>query len=269
MQHRLPILAVTLLLAGSVASVQAQELQVMPADGTQAATMINHPRVIRDPGNYRLARSLQSDAARTIIQIEASDVTLDLGGFTLTGPGSRQGIGISVVGASNVKIFNGHIQRLGIGISTEGATNVVIEDLQIDGIDSGGAPPDVEIGVLLVNTRGARVMNNVVTNTFLGIFVRGDGSSGNRIYGNLLTGGDNGELAICYNPAPGSSVGGPHGDLVTHNSVARFRRGLSLSPDSTGNVVRENTLAYFDIGIQEGTADSNLLLANDTIQISR
>ena len=72
-----------------------------------------------------------------------------------------------------MRVFNGDLRRLGVGVALDGATNAVIEGLQIDGQDSGGTPPDVEIGILLVDTRGARVERNVITDTFLGIFVRG------------------------------------------------------------------------------------------------
>ena len=108
----------------------------------------------------------------------------------------------------------------------------------------------------------------MITETFLGVFVRGEGSGGNRIADNLLTGGDHGELGICYNPAAGETTGGPSGDLVYGNVVSRFRRGVALSADSTGNVVRENTLAYFDLAIEEAVAGANLLVDNDMVEIT-
>jgi nitrous oxidase accessory protein NosD len=229
---------------------------------------IRNPRVIDHPGDYYLGRNIFSGQG-TAIMITANDVTLDLAGYSIYGPGERKGFGIMVSGAHNVRIFNGHLQQLGIGVFLDHATNVTVEELQIDGIDSGGAPPDVEIGVMLVETRGARIQHNVITNTFLGVFVRGEESGGNRVADNLITGGTNGELAICYNPAPGETTGGPDGDLVTGNVVSHFRRGLSLDADSAGNVIRGNTIAYFDIDIQEAHPGSNVIDGNDLVQISR
>src|SRR5687767_15493083 len=52
------------------------------------------------------------------------------------------------------------------------------------------------------------------TEVFLGVFVRGGGSGGNRIAGNTITGGEDGQLGICYNPTDTGGSAGPAGDLV-------------------------------------------------------
>jgi hypothetical protein len=223
--------------------------------------------VIRRPGSYVLSTGRRG-GTDPAISIESSDVTLDLGGNTLFGPGGRQGVGIRVVGVTNVWITNGHLQRFGIGVMAVNSVNVTVDGLQIDGQDLGGAPPDVEIGVMLIDTRGARIAHNTITDTFLGVFVRGENSGGNQVVGNLITGGLNGELAICYNPAPDATAGGPDGDLVADNLVSHFRRAISLSADSTGNIVRDNALAYFDLGIVEATPGSNLIVDNDETQVT-
>lgn len=235
------------------------------ADAKRAS---RRPITLSKPGAYVLDRDLLIGGG-VAIEITGRDVTLDLAGHNLAGPGERGGVGIRIREATNVRVFNGHVRRFGIGVQVLASTNVSVQGLQIDGMDSGGAPPDVEIGILLVNSRGIRVADNTITDTFLGIFVRGEASAGNRIADNLITGGDAGELGICYNPAPGESSGGPHGDLVYGNVVSRFRRGLALSPDSTGNVVRNNTIAFFDLGIVEETAASNVIAGNDELQIAR
>jgi hypothetical protein len=230
---------------------------------------IRRPLVIDRPGRYYLGRDLQA-GTDTAVRIVADDVTLDLAGHRIVGPGNRQGTGIAVVGASNVRISGGSLGSLGTGVLLENATNVVVEQLQIDGDDLGGPPPTIEIGILVVNTRGARITHNVITDTFLGIFVRGNRSSGNRIAANLITGGANGELGICYNPAPGETApAGPDGDLIYDNVVARFRRGLSFSAGSAGNQVLDNHLAYFDIAIEEGAAGENLVEGNSATPIVR
>lgn len=262
----LPILIASVL--ALVAAAPPAAAQPAAAEGADVR-MIRRPTVIDRPGSYVLGRDLVTRDDRAALEIRSNQVSLDLNGYRLVGPPGRMGVGIAVHGATDVRIHNGFIVRYGIGVLLDDATNVAVEDLQISGVDSGGAPPDVEIGILLVDTRGARIADNVITDTFLGIFVRGDGSGGNRIEDNLLTAGQQGELGICYNPAPGASGGGPHGDLVTGNVVSRFRRGLSLSDDSTGNVVRGNTLAYVDLSIQEATPGSNLVEDNDEIQITR
>jgi parallel beta-helix repeat protein len=238
-----------------------------PASSIAEPAKVGAPLVIERPGVYVLNKSIAAGAG-TAVQITASDVTLDLGGNVLFGPGGRRGTGVAVMGASNVRIVNGNLERLGVGVLLDDATNVVVEGLRINGIDSGGTPPDVEIGILLIDTRGARIERNTITNTFLGIFVRGEGSGGNLVADNVITGGDNGELAICYNPAPGEA-GGPDGDSVTDNLISRFRRGIALSAGSAGNVIRENTIAYFDVAVEETTAGANLVGDNHAVQIAR
>lgn len=242
----------------------------LPAAAAQPTVrLIRHPTVIDRPGSYLVVRNLYSNDGTPAITITADEVSLDLGGYRLAGPGDRVGVGVAVMGATDVRIRNGSLERFGIGVLLKEATNAIVENLQIDGLDSGGSPPDVEIGVLALDTRGARIANNVISDTFLGIFVRGDGSVGNLIKDNVVTAGEQGELGICFNPAPGQTTGGPHGNLVTGNLVSRFRRGLSLSTDSSGNVVRGNTLAYIDLSIQEATTGSNLIADNDEQQITR
>ncbi|HSM14869.1 MAG TPA: right-handed parallel beta-helix repeat-containing protein [Thermoanaerobaculia bacterium] len=259
------LLALGLAFAAPVAAQSDSEELIFEAE--RGPHPVARPIVITRPGSYYLVRNIDSYGNQPVIRILADRVTLDLRGHSLRGPGERQGTGVLIEGASDVRVFGGHLSRFGIGVQVVGGTNVAVEGLQIDGEDKGGAPPDVEIGIMLVETRGARIVSNTITETFLGIFVRGDGSSGNLVADNVVTGGDNGELAICYNPAPGQPGGGPHGDLVTGNVMTRYRRGLSLSADTSGNVVRDNTIAYFDFSIQEATPGTNLIEDNHEIQI--
>lgn len=265
--HRKVLASTTLLLAGLVALAPLALAQEVSSQEAGNSRQYQRPLVITRSGDYVLERDFVNMPG-TAIQIEANEVTLDLAGHRIVGPSGRQGVGIAVVGASNVRVRNGHLSRLRIGVQLVGATNVVVENLQIDGVDSGGTPPDVEIGILLVNSRGCQILNNVITETFLGIFVRGEGSGGNRVTDNVITGGDQGELAICYNPAP-SEAGGPDGDLVSGNLISRFRRGMSFSDGSAGNTVRNNTVAYFDLGISEAVMGENLIEENQLVQIVR
>jgi hypothetical protein len=68
--------------------------------------------VINQPGSYILGGNrLVTDATKTIIQITAPDVTLDLGGFSLSHPGgsNNAGFGIHLTAPENVEIRNGSI----------------------------------------------------------------------------------------------------------------------------------------------------------------
>lgn len=224
--------------------------------------------LIDRPGVYVLERDVIARSDAPAITIASNDVTLDLNGHTLRGPGQRSGTGVLVRGAKGVRVEGGRLMSFGIGVQVEGAENVRVERLQILGEDLGGAPPAVEIGVHVLGSRGVVVTENTITGTFLGIFVRGAGSGGNRIFANTLTGGANGQLGICYNPAPGLADG-PSGDLVYDNLISRWNVGLQTSAASAGNVVRDNAIAYFSSAIEEVSPGSNLFLDNAEVQILR
>lgn len=263
--HSLPLAGlVTLTLLAAAAPARGQSSAL--GEAVSHSDAFRNTFVIRNPGSYFLPND-RVIGDITAIEIAADDVTLDLEGHSILGPGGLGGVGIAIRG-DNVRVLNGHIQNVGIGVLVENSTNVVIENLKIDGLDLGGTPPAVEIGIMLVETRGARVSGNVITDTFLGVFVRGEESGGNLISDNLITGGANGQLAICYNPAPGATAGGPDGDLVAGNVISHFHQGMAFSADSAGNVVRGNTVAFFDLGIVEATMGSNVVAGNDEVQIT-
>ncbi len=72
-------------------------------------------------------------AGVTPITITASDVELDLNGFTITGPGTSTGAGddgIFVNGATNVVIKNGTLEQIdGIGLRINNSTSILLEDI--------------------------------------------------------------------------------------------------------------------------------------------
>jgi nitrous oxidase accessory protein NosD len=262
--HRFPLatsLAITLF-ATSAALAQPQGVS------DAVARTVNRRMDITRPGSYVLGSNVEVGAGLTGIRVLVDNVTIDFAGLTLKGPGGPGTIGIDVRGASNVTIRNGSLVGLGIGVVLTEATNVVVEDLQIHATDAGGAPPNVEIGVLLVNSRGVKVVRNVVTDVFLGIFVRGGGSGGNRIAENTITGGDNGQLGICYNPAEGAGPAGPEGDLVYDNHISRMNVGAAFSEGSIDNVFTENTMAFFEMAVDEKTAGSNVIEDNQSVQLA-
>lgn len=261
MRHRVTqsLFACTVLALASVVSASAQE--------GAGARGIRRPTVITQPGVYVVTNSFAVGAGRPAIDVRSSDVTVDLAGFTLTGPGGKRGIGIRIAEVSNVTIRGGALRSFEIGVQATGVHNARIEHLQITGEDGGGPPPG-EIGILLVDSRGVEVRGNQISDTFLGIFVRGEGSGGNRLVDNNLVGGDNSELAICYNPGPGEPSGGPSGDLIYNNLVSRFNRGIAFSADSRGTVVRENSLLVFGAALSEATPGTNVLMENSMVQLN-
>ncbi len=243
-------------------------LQVLPSQAIAQVRRIIQPKIITEPGAYFLERGFRLSSADAAIEIRSDNVSLDLNGQTLSGPGNKEGVGITVQGATGVRLYNGRLDGFGIGVEVTDSNNVAIHDLQIIGEDLGGPPPAIEIGVLIVNSRAVVVKENVISKTFLGIFVRGGGSGGNRIAHNTLSGGENGGLAICYNPSPSGADDGPSGDLVYGNLLSRFGTGIATSSQSIGNIFRGNDIAYFGQAISEASAGSNVFVSNNSTMIT-
>lgn len=245
----------------------AAALLSQPAFAQAGVRPITKPTVINEPGSYILTRSLSLAGAEPAIVIAADNVTVNLNGHTLSGPGGTKGLGVLVDGASGAHVFGGIVTRFATGVEVRDANNVRIDGLQIHGEDAGGQPPLVEVGVLIVNSRGVFVEHNVISRTFLGIFVRGGGSGGNRIAENTLAGEATGQLGICYNPDDSGSPAGPSGDLVYNNLISRFNIGIQTSTGTSGNVFRENDIAYFQVAIQELGPGQNVFQENTTVAI--
>jgi hypothetical protein len=89
-------------------------------------------------GSYYLTGNLTVISGANGITVSASDVTLDLNGFTLTGPGSGSGAGIYLNGGvTNVTVVNGTIRGWGShGINALGNPDLRVEKLRV--ISNGG-----------------------------------------------------------------------------------------------------------------------------------
>jgi hypothetical protein len=73
-----------------------------------APTRIMAPQIITVPGSYILANDITGTGGGAVIEIQASDVTLNLNGHTIT---SSQGIGIIIdqfVATGNATLVNAH-----------------------------------------------------------------------------------------------------------------------------------------------------------------
>ncbi len=102
------------------------------------------PFVITQPGSYVVVRNLSGSAG--CITVSASDVTIDLNGFTLTGDRLVLGHAVIIVpGADNVEIRNGVIQQWGDdGIHAPGVTDLQLHNVRVaqcagDGVEVGSA----------------------------------------------------------------------------------------------------------------------------------
>ena len=172
------------------------------------------PVTISEPGSYRLSSNLiVKEASLTVIEITASDVTIDLAGFSIIGPNtctgtpvecsiSFGGIGVKAVAdegpsPENVRVMNGTVRGMGgHGIRMMG-NGTVVE--RVHSVSNGG--PGIVVGmgtivdsVALFNGSGAAVVGfmvrgTVAMNNTFGIFIRPGGvATGNSAIANAATG---------------------------------------------------------------------------------
>jgi hypothetical protein len=138
MIKRLSILCMLLVLVG-----------VCPIFAVDGVTLINQSTVtaaggfpfnILVPGSYKLSGNLQVPANANGIQISASGVTLDLNGFSITGPIICQGQNCTPHTGDTTGIFytvtrtvirNGHISGFDNGIQADVIPGGTIEDVHI------------------------------------------------------------------------------------------------------------------------------------------
>lgn len=232
----------------------------------QGTRPIGQVATIDRPGSYVLSQDIRLNAARPVaITIKADGVTLDLNGRQIMGPGGKLGTGILVEGVRGVEVKNGALSYLAFGVVVRDSRNVTIHGLRIrgQGLPVVALPP--ETGVMIAQSRNIVVRGNSIYNTGLGIFVRGGQSWGNRIAGNTITAGTNGVLGICYNPTSSDPMA-PRGDLVEENAVSGFGIGIQMKTTAVSNVIRNNSIAYRQMALDLQN-DQNLASNNQTVQL--
>ena len=222
---------------------------------------------ISRPGSYKLYNNYRVASGHAII-ITASNVTLDLNGFSATSsanatttapaPGPNGTRGITVQGARNVEIKNGHVAGFNSNVTVLDSQNVRVDGLQISGGNLAPAGGPTEVGITVINSSACDILNNTISSVNLGLFVRGGSSSGNRLMKNIISGGTitaNNLLGICYNPDgnPADSSG-PRGDSIYNNHIARYGFAIAVSAGSVSNMFNDNTLASFTGAFREPTA---------------
>jgi hypothetical protein len=100
------------------------------------------PKKLKKSGSYLQVSNITIPAKKTTsdaVDITAPNVTVDLQGYTIQGPGSGTGVGINASGMSNVTIQNGIITGMG-GAGIILGPNGVVRNMKIisngaDGVD--------------------------------------------------------------------------------------------------------------------------------------
>lgn len=221
------------------------------------------PCTISNPGSYYLGSNL-SYSGGDGITITSDHVTLDLMGFTLTGPGSDN-YGISMTGRQNVEIRNGTLSGWQYGIRegySSGSGHRIINvraEGNRNGISLGGS------GHLIKGCRATAGGSSSV-----GLFIRSKGTISGCLTSNFQTCGieidDYGTITGNEVIGPGSvgSYGGIYAgssSLVMGNEVSDAVKGIHCEGGASviGNTVTANT---GQTGIRVSTTEPALLDQN-------
>lgn len=256
----LAMLGVVLLSAAPV--VADGDFYVIAGGGPPVGTKITSlPYPINSPGFYYLTGNL-SVASGDGITVSSDDVTLDLMGFRIKGPGSSLNTDININGHHNVEVRNGSLTACqhclsdgGSGAGRNRAVNLRTENC-LNGIDfegSGGGNLvkgcSADGGTYGIYISGGVATGNTVTNCIFGIF--GSGTiSGNSVtncstYGIDCTAASGIIGNTVVNPSTGTPTGiyisntNPH-CLVTQNTVDGPGNPFQTGGSNTVNVANTN-----------------------------
>jgi hypothetical protein len=141
------------------------------------------PMTINTPGSYYLTEDVSS--AGTAITIIVDDVTIDLAGFALVGPGSGTNYGIYMSARSNVEIRNGTVRNFLYGIYENSGTGRGHRVIDVRAISNGYRGISLSGSGHLVKSCTAGNNGSSATGTVFGINA-GNGSTvtGNTAHNN-------------------------------------------------------------------------------------
>lgn len=204
---------------------------------------------ITSAGSYYLTQNLIAPLGIAAIEIAASDVTIDLGGFMINGTGLGTGI-TSPLGSDRITIRNGTIRDMaGNGISLNTSTDVRIESVLSYSNGSLG---------MYLGARSTVVDSIALANVSTGIYVGAESiversQSINNAGGPGFFVGSAGRVSACT--ARGNTTGiivtvGSNGGLIQDCFVSANSTGISVS--GTGwtvirNVALDNTTTNYTI----------------------
>lgn len=213
---------------------------VIEVSETKIQASGGYPFTIAQAGSYRLTGNLNiADAGTTAIQITASNVTLDLNGFAISGPTvcsgtppitpftctpSGGGSGVVATAGDNITVINGTVRGMGAtGVSVGGHSRIEAVHAISNGGSGIGASFSSTVTGNTVNSNGGTgigvgsgctVSGNTVNNngaagisaqagsTVIGNTIRGNGSLG------LIFGGIGGASGYGNNVLTGNNSGG-------------------------------------------------------------
>jgi hypothetical protein len=250
-----------MILAGNLEPSAPPAGTMKPLDQVEPRTPITSvPYTISVSGSYYLTKNLTSTG--TAISVNASDVTIDLCGFTLTGPGIGPHRGV-VIGSSlnNIEVRNGTIKNFGYSGSIYSGTGLNYRVISVQCLSNTHS-------AIVLSGNACLVKDCVVygsaagysTDTY-GIWVPSNSIvTGNIVYSNGLSTA-NGNF---YSIRAGT------GSIVTSNTVS----GNGVGHWGVGNVygiwadtsskVADNTVTD-NAGVGINTGDSTIVSGNTVV----
>jgi hypothetical protein len=191
------------------------------ASGPALAASITKCTTIAKPGSYELTRNLT--AAGDCLVIAADFVTIDLGGWVITGDGST-GLGVTDQGNSRqgIAVRNGAITGFLVGVRLGSTTGAVVEKVRVAGVEESGISAGAD----------SIVSDNIVFGAVFGISAGPDSI----VSGNVARSND-------------STISAGEGSIVSDNVVSQGDFGLSAGALST---VSGHNVGATDVGIIAG-----------------
>jgi hypothetical protein len=204
------------------------------ASAKEGATEIEKCQTVSKPGSYKLVNNLTfSGTMGTCLSITTDFVTIDLSGFTISGPGNPAGSS-TAIGAENdtrgIAVRNGSISGFAVGVALgDGST--------VDGLHvSGGFPSS--FGIIATGIVKGNTVFGVVgpPGTGIGIFATGI------VTGNYVTRG-----------RFGIEIG--QGSTVIGNTAVNSGAGMSVSCPSN---VTDNTAVSIQLNGEGCHSEDNV-----------
>ena len=159
------------------------------AKGPSGPTQIKSCGTLSEPGSYVVVQNLT--ATGDCLVIAADFVTIDLGGFTLTGNGTDEGITDKFGGRVGVVVRNGTVTNFAIGVRIATGSRHTIEGVRV--------VSNIGLG-MSIGTNSIVKGNTVSDNGSIGISV----DTGSIVTGNIAS--DNGNDGIAVES--GSTISG-------------------------------------------------------------
>jgi hypothetical protein len=185
------------------------------------------PFTIATTGGYVLTSNLTPPASTGALIVTASDVTLDLNGFSIIGSGPT-GTGISTIGASTLTVRNGVVTGFGNSAVNMGVGGKV---LQLKVSNTG---PN---GTAINGADGCLVADSVISGNLIGVAVYRCRLENNTITGNLWRGVTAEDSVIVHNTIAnngGEGISGGAGCTIQENVIVNNGGGgiidLGLPP---------------------------------------